>query len=517
MKRILTLILVLSAIGAVQAQGTEGSVPERYMEQQLDLPEIDGSWLDAYLERRATQRAETVNGTRGSIAKYNVAFIDAVANAGSAPGLIRTTLWPDSTVRIADPDGDFFWFIHAYADVFDPSSTLINDLYIEDNLSVEFGEGKEYDVDSVGFYFLYGRVTPPSIVDTLRVYVFGNGNISLGTYSDFPAPGDETTVTQCRYKSSNFAPQSAILQEYEILLTEADTSSLIRRRGLPLDLDLGEGGRLGIAFHFLPGQSYSLGDVLFDNATGSLVDVNSFDVITYEEDDGLYPISAAIDAGALNQGGVLFSESLYQISTLGWNPFYYPTFLLLDGWGSEHALTEWVLGPIGAHYISGTTGTPCEIQFSDLSNVDGITTWLWDFGDGSISLDQNPTYLYADNGAYAVTLEVRDGGGETYTYERNVVVNNCGTGVEPISALQSFSVFPNPASSIINLDLTLSNPLEMDMAIFNSTGELVQNHLIQAGVQFTNSYDVSNLPAGFYTIKLQNGNQVATKGFMIAE
>jgi hypothetical protein len=520
MNRTLTLFCALLTLGQLSAQVPDAVLQGRdYVSQQLDKA-VPAAAADRYFERQATRLDAGTVDTRGAIVKYNVAYVDAVANSGSSPLLIRATLWPDSLARIADPDGDFYWFIHAMADVLDPNSILINDTYIEDNLSVEFGQGKIYDVDSMAFYYLYQRVTPPSIVDTLRVYVYGEANITEQTFDGWPSAGESTDVCYARYNNANFRPNTAILEQYEFLLTSADTSSaFLARIAVPLDVNISKGNKIGAAFHFIPGQSYSLGDVLFDNGTLSIGTLNNFDLITYEEDDGLFPLSSVTDEGALNQGGIVETTIRYGINPLGWNTTYYPTFGFGAGWRSEHVLTEWVIGPKGAHFISGTTANDCEIQFSDLSNVDGITTWLWNFGDGSISLDQNPVYTYSENGTYTVELEVRDGGGTTYSYERNVVVANCGsgTGVRSIDGLLSFSVFPNPATSVLNLDLSLTSGLSMDFGIYASTGELVRTDRIEAGTSYRGSYDVSDLPAGFYTIKLQNGNQVATKGFMIAD
>jgi len=52
------------------------------------------------------------------------------------------------------------------------------------------------------------------------------------------------------------------------------------------------------------------------------------------------------------------------------------------------------------------------IQFTDLSSdSDGfVANWIWDFGDGNISYEQNPTHQYADDGMYNVTLTVTDDG-----------------------------------------------------------------------------------------------------------
>ena len=58
------------------------------------------------------------------------------------------------------------------------------------------------------------------------------------------------------------------------------------------------------------------------------------------------------------------------------------------------------------------TGEPgLKVIFTDLSTpAPGceIIEWLWDFGDGSTSTEQNPTHVYAREGNYTVTLTVWD-------------------------------------------------------------------------------------------------------------
>ena len=43
-------------------------------------------------------------------------------------------------------------------------------------------------------------------------------------------------------------------------------------------------------------------------------------------------------------------------------------------------------------------------NLSTINNPDNFTNWLWSFGDGSISLDENPTNQYSDAGDYTVQL-----------------------------------------------------------------------------------------------------------------
>ncbi len=67
--------------------------------------------------------------------------------------------------------------------------------------------------------------------------------------------------------------------------------------------------------------------------------------------------------------------------------------------------------PIAAFSADITTAcVPATIQFSDNSTSPpgsgNIISWLWDFGDGNTSTQQNPTHIYASTGFYSVTLQV---------------------------------------------------------------------------------------------------------------
>ena len=66
------------------------------------------------------------------------------------------------------------------------------------------------------------------------------------------------------------------------------------------------------------------------------------------------------------------------------------------------------------------------IDFIDTStDPDGIiTSWEWDFGDGMISSDQNPSHQYINKGVYTVRLTVTDNDGLTNTVEQTITLRN---------------------------------------------------------------------------------------------
>jgi PKD repeat protein len=103
------------------------------------------------------------------------------------------------------------------------------------------------------------------------------------------------------------------------------------------------------------------------------------------------------------------------------------------------------------------------VKFTDESTDDGtIVAWLWEFGDGATSGQQNPEHNYATKGEFTISLTVTDNGGLTGTVEKSIVVGNAA----PIAA---FSAAPSPAS--VGEAITFTNQSTDDAEIVASFWE----------------------------------------------
>ena len=75
---------------------------------------------------------------------------------------------------------------------------------------------------------------------------------------------------------------------------------------------------------------------------------------------------------------------------------------------------------------TGTLSVPAGVQFTDTSTL-YPTYWFWDFGDGAVSNEQHPFYLYDLSGTYPVTLTVGNVLGlDTATLVGDYSVGACG-------------------------------------------------------------------------------------------
>ncbi|MBN1116839.1 MAG: PKD domain-containing protein [Bacteroidales bacterium] len=66
-----------------------------------------------------------------------------------------------------------------------------------------------------------------------------------------------------------------------------------------------------------------------------------------------------------------------------------------------------------------TNSVPAYIEFQN--NSSNATDYIWDFGDGGLSIDYSPNYIYLAQGNYLVTLKAfGEGGKDTLTKEISI-------------------------------------------------------------------------------------------------
>jgi len=131
---------------------------------------------------------------------------------------------------------------------------------------------------------------------------------------------------------------------------------------------------------------------------------------------------------------------------------------LLDGyhgWALEIEVFGDDVAPNAAFTASPLYGTvPLTVTFTDQSSGD-ITSWLWNFGDGSTSTARNPTHAYTAAGTYTVSLTVNGPGGS----DTETAVAYITTG------------YPIPNADFIALPITGTIPLDVQFTDL-STGAI---------------------------------------------
>lgn len=111
------------------------------------------------------------------------------------------------------------------------------------------------------------------------------------------------------------------------------------------------------------------------------------------------------------------------------------------------------------------------IQFTDQSTGD-IAEWMWDFGDGTTSTDQNPLHIYEQKGAYEVQLMVTNTSGCTDSVIQSISVI---TSVEDSVLQKDMVLAPNPAVGETTLYLNkLPVTSSVRLIMLNAQGKVVR-------------------------------------------
>jgi gliding motility-associated-like protein len=94
-------------------------------------------------------------------------------------------------------------------------------------------------------------------------------------------------------------------------------------------------------------------------------------------------------------------------------PGGYDVALTIDG-GVQMLIEDFIVvhaPPVASLSVDASTGCyPLCVNFTDETTTDGgtIIEWSWDFGNGIISADQNPSYCYENAGLFTPILSVED-------------------------------------------------------------------------------------------------------------
>lgn len=180
-----------------------------------------------------------------------------------------------------------------------------------------------------------------------------------------------------------------------------------------------------------------------------------------------------------------------------------------------------------AHNTTGADLSASEPLVSATWNVSHSTTTgldydfeaLWETALEVNSFDraQSTVVFYTANdwerGAFGaattsggVNARKREGNTTTGTYS---VFDNNTTGIENVAVNNAYSIYPNPASNMLNIDLNTLQGAQAE--VYNTTGQVVLAAPLQSGV---NSLYIADLPAGMYFLQLKGDNANGTIKFI---
>jgi hypothetical protein len=225
------------------------------------------------------------------------------------------------------------------------------------------------------------------------------------------------------------------------------------------------------------------------------------------EDDAPISVDATIPDGSSYAwtGGSSTNTATNDFSTSG---LYSVTATDIHGCVSTSDFDLLVLGaPVADISYAGSAGTAFLFSSAGSSNTSPNTTYLWTFNGIDTSSAANPTYVFPWNGApttYPVSLVIDNGCGQDPA-EISITVDPLS--INDINDVD-FAVYPNPASSFVNITLG-SKVVESGLVeIMDVTGRVLNSQVITAG-QTIATIDISDLASGSYLVKLSVDNKAS--------
>lgn len=146
---------------------------------------------------------------------------------------------------------------------------------------------------------------------------------------------------------------------------------------------------------------------------------------------------------------------------------------------------------------------------------DNANTYVWDFGDGTISTEMSPIYTYTEAGDYVITLTVTSEDGQTQTITETVSVS-FPTSLNEITGLTAINVFPVPASNNVTVTFDMESAKSLNVTVVNAIGQTVKqmNEEVTGGSNQV-SFDVTDFANGIYFINFEAEGQVSSQRFTV--
>ena len=469
---------------------------------------------------------------------------------GTAASLGVTTLFPDSNMIFLDNTGSgtddvgapnfmngLLYFAHGASQTYDPACPIWGAGYESEAL---FAPTAKHIIDSLRLYYLYDRninatkemisidsvdtMVERSVIDTLRVFIVRIDDAIQDVYSYTSSSTGESPFAYIPYDSSNLGPQDVYLMKtIDILLDSnmVDNGTDLATLTVGLDgLEILGSEKFTYTLAFIPGNAYSLGDTLvsFEETPSVITNpTNQFQIVTFEEEEGSEMLSQELSEElTYNYASMAFTDQRYMDTASFWgNEYYTPAHWYTAGFPLQQILCEYYISFAAADFITSVDGR--EVTVADNSSFEAKTV-TWDFGDdsGNSKIGAEATYEYDSAATYTITMTAKEEGTNASYSTTKKVTTSWYDNVEEVEELMNVSVFPNPATDNLFINVDLNNAETVTVQVMDMYGRIAYTETLN-GNSYRNNISVSNFATGIYQVKVVAGENTITNNVYIGK
>jgi hypothetical protein len=150
-------------------------------------------------------------------------------------------------------------------------------------------------------------------------------------------------------------------------------------------------------------------------------------------------------------------------------------------------------------------GTGTGMAFVSIAGGEPDHETVWD----TDPVQTGPIVTGLDHGVYTYTIV------DAFGCELVGQVEILYVGIEEISGLEQFELYPNPAQDIIHLSIAFDQNRDFTINIMNSLGQNILDITSTSGNQFNDAIDISELKSGFYYLNLEVDGYRMTKKIIV--
>ena len=158
-------------------------------------------------------------------------------------------------------------------------------------------------------------------------------------------------------------------------------------------------------------------------------------------------------------------------------------------------------------YITVQTAPTAGFTYSAIQNTvtftstaQNATSYSWNFGDGGVSSEQNPTHTYGAPGTFTVSLTTSNNCGTTIIQQTIVITSGTGE----VAWIEGLRLFPNPNTGAFTLEMNGLPQESIAFTLFNALGQQIKRETadFSTGI-LLRTFDYGALAAGVYTLRLE--------------